>query len=126
MINKGTTKDAMAMSWLRELFWLSVQYDFYVTAKFISGKDNVLSDMISRMHDVDFMFKSCLVLNLQPIVYDNGDFVFNVYNNMSYNSYTFLQSVFRAGSGASFSRNCFAIKEKLIQKTQRKHTIQCV
>ena len=126
MINKGTTKDALAMSWLRELFWLSVKYEFYVTAKFISGKDNFLSDMISRMHDVDFMFKACLVLNMQPIVYNNGDFVFNVYNNMSYNSYTFLQSVFRSGSGTNFSKNCFAIKEKLIQKIQRKLTVQCV
>jgi hypothetical protein len=41
-INKGTS---------RGLFWLSVKYSFKLTASYLPGKLNVLSDRISRMND---------------------------------------------------------------------------
>ena len=126
IINKGTAHDSVVMSWVRELFWLSVKYGFYITAKHICGKDNCLSDMISRMHDLKFMFKTCMTLNLSPIVYPDGSFVFNVYGHMSKRSYELLQEVFKAGSGRGFTRNCCAIEERHIQKIQGKHITPCI
>ena len=52
MINKGTSKNNLAMDWLRQLFWLSACYNFQLTARHLRGKDNLISDKLSRLHDV--------------------------------------------------------------------------
>ena len=49
-INKGTSHSPLFMLCLRQLFWISVLYDFRITAVHIKGEDNYLSDMISRIH----------------------------------------------------------------------------
>lgn len=51
MINKGTSRNCIAMKWLRKLFWLSAHYNFHLTAKHIKGKDNVVSDFVSRLDE---------------------------------------------------------------------------
>ena len=43
MINKGSTKNTQMMAFLRILFWLSASYNFRITAKYLSGKDNCLA-----------------------------------------------------------------------------------
>ena len=50
MINKGTTRNSVMMSFLRLLFWLSATYNFRITAKYIPGKENTIADCISRLH----------------------------------------------------------------------------
>ena len=37
------------MPLVREIFWLSVKYDFTLRAVFLAGTDNVLADRISRL-----------------------------------------------------------------------------
>ena len=50
MINKGTTKNPIMMTYLRRLFWCSAMYNFRLRAFHITGKLNVLADHISRLH----------------------------------------------------------------------------
>jgi len=39
-INKGYCKNPLAMSWLRELFWLSVRYNFHLFSRHLPGQHN--------------------------------------------------------------------------------------
>ena len=51
VINKGTTKNKFIMAQLRELFWLSVLYNFEIKCIYIPGINNCLPDAISRLHE---------------------------------------------------------------------------
>ena len=51
MLNKGTTKNELVMDHIRELFWLSVKFNFEFECVHIRGVDNTLSDAISRLHE---------------------------------------------------------------------------
>jgi hypothetical protein len=51
-INKSTSRSPGMMSVLRELFWCSVYYGFKITAAYLPGKLNVMSDRISRLHEL--------------------------------------------------------------------------
>ena len=50
MLNKGTTRSPVMMSYLRRLFWCSARFNFRLQAFHIPGKLNVLADNISRLH----------------------------------------------------------------------------
>jgi hypothetical protein len=50
-VNKGTAKgehSTLMMQYIREIFWLSARFDFRITARYITSKDNILSDALSR------------------------------------------------------------------------------
>ena len=49
LINKGTSRHLLIMESLRELFWLSVQYNFHIRAVHVRGQDNTVADAISRI-----------------------------------------------------------------------------
>ena len=51
LINKGVSKNSLVMSWLRELFWLSVVHNCHITSHHIKGKHNWIADKLSRLHD---------------------------------------------------------------------------
>lgn len=48
-INKGVSSNKLSMAILREIFWLSVYYNFYITARHFPGNLNVISDMLSQV-----------------------------------------------------------------------------
>ena len=48
-IRKGRSKNKFSMVWLREIFWLSVRYNFTLSAVYIASEDNVLCDSLSRL-----------------------------------------------------------------------------
>jgi hypothetical protein len=48
-IKRGTTKNAVALQWLKRIFYCSLRYDFQVTARHIPGVTNVLPDALSRL-----------------------------------------------------------------------------
>ena len=50
IINKGTTSHPLIMGYLRQLFWLSAVYNFRFTARYIPGKQNLIADAVSRLH----------------------------------------------------------------------------
>lgn len=51
ILNKGTTRHGSVMEVLRDLFWLSVQNNFDLTAEYLPGKENNLADAISRLQE---------------------------------------------------------------------------
>ena len=51
MINKGSTRDPVMMTYLQHLFWLSATYNFRIRAVHIAGKLNTTADHISRLHE---------------------------------------------------------------------------
>ena len=52
-INKGTSKSPELLKIVQKLFWLAVKFQFKLTALFIPGRLNILSDLISRLHSMD-------------------------------------------------------------------------
>lgn len=50
-INRGTSRNPFLMACLRVLFWLSAQYNFHITARFLRGLSNTVADGISRLHE---------------------------------------------------------------------------
>ena len=56
-INKGTSRSKPFMKCLRELFFLSVKFNFRLTAVHISGVSNIFADCLSRLHMPNFQKK---------------------------------------------------------------------
>lgn len=48
-INKGVSSNSSCMSLLRKIFWVSVEMNCYVTARYIPGDENSCADMLSRL-----------------------------------------------------------------------------
>ena len=53
MLNKGTTRSPVMMTYLRHLFWLSATFNFRLKAFHVPGRLNIVADHISRLHDAD-------------------------------------------------------------------------
>ena len=51
-VNKGTSRSEELLSLVQEIFWLSVKYNFKLSARFIPGQANVLADRLSRLDSV--------------------------------------------------------------------------
>lgn len=50
-VNKGTSRSPELLNIIQKLFWMSVKYNFRLTAAFIPGKQNILSDRLSRLDE---------------------------------------------------------------------------
>ena len=50
-INKGSSRSVELLLIIQKLFWLSVEHGFKLSASYLPGTMNVLSDRISRLHD---------------------------------------------------------------------------
>lgn len=48
-INNGTCKNPIAMSWLREIFWISVRFNFHLRSCHLPGKQNQHADRLSHL-----------------------------------------------------------------------------
>ena len=62
-INKGSSRSLELMPIIQQLFWLSVKFQFRLTASFLPGRLNVLSDHLSRLHDIN---SALFVQNMFP------------------------------------------------------------
>ena len=51
IINKGSSRNKILLTRLRELFWLSAIHNFDIKAKFISSRNIVIADSASRLHE---------------------------------------------------------------------------
>jgi hypothetical protein len=84
-INNGTTRCMELWDIVKEIFWLSIKFDFRLSALHIEGKLNILSDRISRLHElrsaVEMKFLLCG--DVSAILYCK--------NHMTYSTYVSLQ-----------------------------------
>lgn len=51
IVNKGRSCNHLVNEGLKQVFWLSVKYNFHLSCKWIPGNHNVLADTISRLHE---------------------------------------------------------------------------
>ena len=84
-VNNASSRSPELLTLIHELYWLSVKYDFKLSASHIPGVENVLSDGISRMFDVDkaLLMKELLMQNPNSCMFCLG--------HMSKASFLFLQ-----------------------------------
>lgn len=57
VLNKSSSRSTEMMPILREIFWLSVRYDFLVSSVYLPGDLNVLADRISRLNEFESFLK---------------------------------------------------------------------
>jgi len=84
-INKGTTRSVDLLDTVHKLFWLSVKNNFKLSAKFIPGKLNILSDRLSRMFD------PLAALEAQLLLSGVCDPPLECVGAMSYDTFLYLQ-----------------------------------
>ena len=115
MINKGSTRNSVAMSWLRQLFWLSATHNFQLTAKFIKGKDNVTSDFLSRLHQFKpcEWYKSICTQGLDP----------NIPHHISQQTLMFL--LFQNPSGKNYKRSVLDRRKQPTHPPRSQPTQRC-
>ena len=87
-INKGTSKNNFFMKCIREMHWLSVKFNFRITARHIPGRDNVLCDALSRLHDAKYFMLAKNLLRFFPSILAR--------NIMSFKSFMCLQGCIAA------------------------------
>ena len=51
IINRCSTREPRVMETLRYLFWLSVRYNFHITARHVPSHKNGDADCVSRLHE---------------------------------------------------------------------------
>jgi hypothetical protein len=82
-INKGTSRSVDMLEVIQNLFWLSVRYGFKLSAEYLPGRLNIISDGISRMHDVSAAGEVQSLLS--------SDSVLETYGHMTQRSFIWLQ-----------------------------------
>ena len=89
-IRKGLSKNVVANALLKELLWIAAMFNISVNVSYITSKNNVIADALSRMHDSRFL------TNLISLLWDQDINIASPYYNllfhMSHASYVFLQS----------------------------------
>jgi hypothetical protein len=88
-INNTTSRSSEMLVIVKELFWLSVKYNFLLSASFIPGKLNILSDRISRLEDI-----SCAREAYQMLKSSEGELI-ACNGHMSYDTFVSLQDVWQ-------------------------------
>jgi hypothetical protein len=84
-INKSTSRSVQLLPIVKELFWLTVKFNFKLSAVFLPGKLNILADHISRLDDLKAA--NCMKFLLLPSV---GELLF-CKSHMSLNTSLLLQ-----------------------------------
>jgi hypothetical protein len=84
-INKGSSRSDELLCIIEKLFWLSVKYNFRLSAKFIPGVENVLADRISCM------FESPCACDAHVLLTNGFLNEIECVSHMSYLSYVALQ-----------------------------------
>lgn len=87
-INKTTSRSAELLVLIREIFWLSVQFNFKLTASFIPGVQNVLADRISRLYSRELAVEAQRMLG-------GGDSMTLCTGHMSHAAFSSLQMSWR-------------------------------
>ena len=66
VINKGSARNTTCLHLLQLLGSLAVDYGFTISAEHMPGHNNVLADIISRLHELGNLDRLCSMLHLPP------------------------------------------------------------
>ncbi len=90
-INKGTCRSKTMMPSIRRLFWLSALNNFHITARYIRGSQNIVSDCLSRLHDPKH-FNLAASLFPWDCYLDNDSYMcLNLCGHVTYPTFMYLQ-----------------------------------
>jgi hypothetical protein len=90
-LNKSTSRSSLLMPLVREIFWLCVEFDVALSCVYIPGKENILADRLSRMHNYeDAMDARLLLANF-------SDNLVMCVNQMSIKTFLYLQGIWTLG-----------------------------
>jgi hypothetical protein len=85
-VNRSTSRSSEMMKIVKELFWVSVEHGFKLSAKHLPGKLNVLADCLSRLDSVFAAnHASYLLTGVANVM------LFGCCSHMSYGSFLLLQ-----------------------------------
>ena len=91
-LNKPTSRSPVLMPHVKEIFWLCVKYNVYLSCVHIPGVENLLADRISRLVELDKAFDARLLL-----ANFSATFVTCI-GHMSLDSFLYLQEAWIVGS----------------------------
>jgi hypothetical protein len=90
-INRSTSRSLELLQIVKEIFWLSVRYNFRISAQYLPGKLNILADRISRMSDFnEALCAKNLLCGSENVLFCSG--------HMTYASYVYLQEMWGRSS----------------------------
>ena len=116
-INKGTTKNSVALSLLRELCAILALYNIVIKASYIKSKDNVMADALSRLDDPDFAMVAAELLVSQ------GDLLlhplYQWHAHMSFQTALYISQVCTPLSKDIWMRMLQDIEQPLLRNQQR-------
>ncbi|CAG2224869.1 unnamed protein product [Mytilus edulis] len=107
IINKGSSRNKTLMTQLRELFWLSAIHNFDIRAKFISGRNNVIADAASRLHEPGQLSRlyDKLVSHLFYIPFTTIELLNHI-------SFDFFNSRWRNNGNANVGEQCGSLEKQ--------------
>jgi hypothetical protein len=83
-LNKTSSRSPEMLAIIKEIFWYSIKYGFKISAAFIPGKLNIISDRISRLHELQSAHDAFVLLN-------NGLKCIPCIGHMSKDAFLYLQ-----------------------------------
>ena len=86
IINKCSCRSPIIMSMLRKMFWIAVENNFVVKAKFVKGCQNTMADCVSRLHEPGRLLQLESLINEWYRCHTFIQFAFDTFslaNNMS-------------------------------------------
>lgn len=90
IINKGSCRHPLVMTYLRELFWIAALHNFSIQAVYIRGPSNILADSISRLHERGQLQYLQFLLQQYAWCHDYNATMFCLDRHMSYLSFILL------------------------------------
>ena len=68
-INRGSPRSVLLMEYLRHILWLSAVFNLRLKAVHVLGEDNVLADILSRLHEHEARQFLTILLALSPLLW---------------------------------------------------------
>ncbi len=102
VLNKGSMRNDIGMDFLREIYCILAMNNINIVAKYLTSKDNIVADALSRLDNVNF------ALAAAEILLEHNDFILHPYFDWSTHvSYEFFQYLLLyLYSAKIFGRRC--------------------
>jgi hypothetical protein len=88
-LNKGTSRSVDMLLIIQMIFWLSLEYGFKLSAAYLPGKLNILSDRLSRQNEINAAIEAKNLLT--------NEFELESYGHMTQETFLWLQECWDMG-----------------------------